>query len=265
MPEIKSINPSAEEALFRFSSLCTSQRELCLFLCASLEKEYGFSAVSGSIPLSVLTPLAEKKEKKALLYELCSQMASKENISISFERFHKLIPLLKHPIEGKIIEISDGFSFSVREKNFVFSKYDPHDSGIEYRMELTDGNNLIEPLDQILTIGPKMPGKVLNINKKLLIIEVASDRIEGRLSVRNYVKGDRIVINKMRKSVKKLFCDLHIPPSLRKNIPLICDEKEILWVPFIGLCDKARDPSSCEKITLTLSGGKLKDIQELID
>lgn len=53
-------------------------------------------------------------------------------------------------------------------------------------------------------------------------------QIKGTLRTRE--EGDYIVMNKKRKKMKKLFNELKIPRFLRKYVPLIAQNKKLLWV-----------------------------------
>ena len=74
-----------------------------------------------------------------------------------------------------------------------------------------------------------------------------------------------MVTGGMTKSIKKLFQEAGIPEGLRKYVPILCDEKGIVWVPFFGLCDRVRESETDEMITLTLSGNKLSEIEHSIE
>jgi len=58
------------------------------------------------------------------------------------------------------------------------------------------------------------------------------DKIQGNLYLRNRKVGDRFVPFGMRgsKKIKDYFIDEKIPRQLREKIPLIVDNKNILWV-----------------------------------
>lgn len=81
-----------------------------------------------------------------------------------------------------------------------------------------------------------------NKNVYTLFIEAVlfTDIINGKLSARQRRAGDKIVMCGMTKSIKKLLCDKKVPQEERLFLPVISDEKEILFVPYIGLCDNHR-------------------------
>lgn len=59
--------------------------------------------------------------------------------------------------------------------------------------------------------------------------------IEGTVIARPRKAGDRILAGGMHRSVKKLYCDLHISMTDRRSAPLVCNENEILWIPTIKM------------------------------
>jgi len=260
LPKLEEINPAVEKALVRFGAIASSHRALTSALCDLWQERTGADPFSKKVALSVLTPLLHREAGMPLLYEIFARMAQDENITIDFDRFSHLVSLLKCPAEGKIIEISSSFVFILRGGMLVFQKYENKCCGIEYKRELKTGENKLSELEQTLLISEETPQKNTNINKKHLIIHMASDKIEGALFARNFLPGDKVTMYGMTKSIKKLLCDAGIPADLRCHIPLICDEKEVLWLPFIGLCDKARPEEADAHVTLSLSGGRLNEI-----
>lgn len=66
------------------------------------------------------------------------------------------------------------------------------------------------------------------------------NNICGNIVVRSRKIGDRIELygKKGTKTLKKLFIDMKIPVYKRNSIPVICDEKEVLAIPGIGISSK---------------------------
>ena len=44
----------------------------------------------------------------------------------------------------------------------------------------------------------------------------------------------------MSKSVKKLLCDKKIPIEKRNKLPILCSDREILWIPLVCECDSLK-------------------------
>ena len=49
--------------------------------------------------------------------------------------------------------------------------------------------------------------------------------------------GDTVYYGGMTHKIKKLFCDNKIPHSKRSLIPILCDNKGVVWVPGFGVRD----------------------------
>jgi tRNA(Ile)-lysidine synthase len=261
-PEMKQINPQTEDALVRFGTLSRWQEEMICDLCDHWQNKEGVFPESGKIPLSSLRPLAKKESSYPLLYEILSRMARKEKIVIDFERFEALLPLINQENKGKLIEICNGFCFSIEKDNFVFFKNDRKPCSIRYQVKLSSGDNRLEDVNAHLNISDKRYGKVENINKNLLIIHAAFDKIEGSLFARNLQIGDKVSIGKMTRSVKKLFSEAKISAKDRPYVPIICDDKGIVWIPFVGLCDRVRVSDTDEIFTMTLKSEALLQLKE---
>ncbi len=260
LSEMKKINPSVESALVRFGTLSLWQDEMTRELCDLWEKKEGIFPESGKIPLSSIRPLIKKQSGYPLLYEIFSRMAKKEKIVIDFERFAALLKLINQENEGKLIEICNGFCFLIEKDQLVFFKNDKKPCRILYQVKLHFGENFLKEANAHLTISDKRSGKVENINKNLLIIHAAFDKIEGSLFARNLQPGDKVSIGKMTRSVKKLLGEAGIGAKDRPYVPLICDDKGIVWIPFVGLCDRVRESDTDEIFTMTLKSEALLQI-----
>ena len=57
---------------------------------------------------------------------------------------------------------------------------------------------------------------------------------------RNRQSSDKIKVNGVNKSIKKLLCDKKIPLEIRYRLPVICDDEGVIAVPFLAVADRAR-------------------------
>lgn len=252
LPEIKRINPSAEQTFIQLSKISEEQHALNAMLADQWEKKHAIKASSGKIPLMALREFFKEKELLPVLKEVLFRMAKQENIVIDFHHYNALTELLKCPSEGKIIEIAKGFVFKTEKDSLVFRKNESKPLRIEYQVKLDYGENLLPLPETVLKISGKSRGKIENFNKKLLIMHAAFDKIEGNLVARNRRKGDSIRIGNMTKTVKKLFQEAKLPAQLRDTVPLVCDSKGIIWIPYVGLCDRVRKSDKDEVLTMEL-------------
>ena len=49
--------------------------------------------------------------------------------------------------------------------------------------------------------------------------------------------GDTVFYGGMTHKLKKLFSDRKIPASKRKLLPILCDDRGVVWVPGFGVRD----------------------------
>ena len=84
----------------------------------------------------------------------------------------------------------------------------------------------------------------------LFNISVDCDKINGCLKVSRRKEGDKFTLNKrnVTKSLKKLFNEMKIPSSLRDDIIIIRDERDIVFIENIGVNKPYSVGKNTEKI-----------------
>ena len=76
------------------------------------------------------------------------------------------------------------------------------------------------------------------------------DKCGARLVVRPRQRGDRFMPLGMRgtKKVSDFMIDAHIPQAQRDLVPLVCDEKGILWLAGHRLDERVRVSGATKKV-----------------
>lgn len=111
---------------------------------------------------------------------------------------------------------------------------------------LIDSSDIIENIDVSLpfdvsfsqfTIKTEYIENSKNVNLLSLDNLIDCDKLEGNLILRNRLSGDKITLRKrnVTKTLKKLFCEENVPIEIRDNIPVLCDEKGVVWVYGFGV------------------------------
>ena len=153
------------------------------------------------------------------------------------------IQLAKNGTTGQYINLPNGISFK-KERGYVkFLKTDDLFK-VTYSVNLNEGINRIKKLDLIISINTDEVIKGYELYDEVTLIT------EGQLVARNKNDGDKIVQGKMTKKLKKLFCDMHIPSHHRDKIPVICDERGIVYVPKITVRDGAKSKIGNTKLKI---------------
>lgn len=82
------------------------------------------------------------------------------------------------------------------------------------------------------------------------IVEIDADRIDGRLAMRSISPGDRFRPLGMRgsKKVGDCFTDRKVPAVLRDEIPVVCDNRSIVWVVGFEISETVKIDSRTRKV-----------------
>jgi tRNA(Ile)-lysidine synthase len=108
-----------------------------------------------------------------------------------------------------------------------------------YMYNLEVGINYIEEINKGIKISKHGNNKINNNTNSIL---VDSEKVQGQLKVRNRKSGDKFQPLGMKgnKKVKDYFIDEKIPVRLRDEIPLICDDENIIWIAGYRMNHKYR-------------------------
>ena len=170
----------------------------------------------------------------AVLSRVLMQMARSAGIS-SLERVH--ITDIRRLLSGDNFKYSTpgGYVFSCERGVCRFLK-EIDEFTVHYRQELAFGNNKLIGYDSVITLG-KCEEVSSNVYKFSIHADLSSAIIFGSLYVRFRLDGDSYRYGGMTHKLKKVFNDKDVPPSIRGSIPIICDDKGIVWVPGLGVRD----------------------------
>ncbi len=76
------------------------------------------------------------------------------------------------------------------------------------------------------------------------------DKIVGELTIRTRIEGDSIrLFNRgCTKSLKKLYCENKIPLEIRESLPVIADQKGVVWIYGIGVASRCAISKNTKKV-----------------
>ncbi len=132
----------------------------------------------------------------------------------------------------------------------------------DYCVYLVKDVNFIKELNVEAIVSDRIFDETyLNVYKKSIQADVSSAIINGKAYFRPKKDGDSIFYGGMTHKLKKLFNDRKIPLNLRKKLPVLCDDKGVVWVPGFGVRDD--DVPKNEKKPLYILLGELSDKESL--
>ncbi len=200
------------------------------------------------VPVKTLTSL-----HKSILCRVLAKMAAEYNATLESVHYDKIAEL----ILGDDFELSlpRGLRF-ISERGMCYitdSQTDSH----EYQFSLEMGENPIPEYNATIFLTEEKVNKTsLNVYKKSIQADISSAIIVGRLFVRQRENGDSVFYGGMTHKLKKLFNDRKIPKSKRDLIPILCDDRGVVYVPGFGTRDdspKEKKPVYC---TMALHHGE---------
>ncbi len=92
--------------------------------------------------------------------------------------------------------------------------------------------------------------EIENVNNLFSNNEIDCDKIVGEWILRTRNEGDKIRLQNrgVTKSLKKLFTENKVPENIRSKIPVISDDKGVIWVYGFGTAERVAKTGSTEKI-----------------
>lgn len=136
-------------------------------------------------------------------------------------------------------------------------------SAYSYHFKLDEGKNNLTGFDSDFYLSSKKIEKsCLNVYKISIQADISSAIIVGDLFLRQRCDGDVIYYGGITRKVKKLFSDLKVPKSLRESIPMLCDDKGVVWIPGLGVRDDKNSTGEARYACLAIGkGDMLSDIR----
>ncbi len=242
LPRLAELNPQYVAAFSAFSDSVRGDLDY-ISGCASEV----FSATDGRMDRSTLRGL-----HSSVFAQVITQMAADAGIGM-LERKHILAISNLLAKDNFRYSVGGGLSFVCERGNCYFAPDSPR--ATDFYQELHEGTNKLLGYCAEIYIGDDIPDdSSSNVYKFSIQADMSSAIIVGGLYVRLKQDGDSYFYGGMTRKLKKVFNDRGIPPSVRARIPVICDDKGVVWVPGLPVRDDGapRGLSSTKKITFSV-------------
>ncbi len=247
LPELRAIAPGAESAAARMSDSLRADA-LCLdsmaewFLSETREGYFIDTEKLCGSPSAIT-----RRALMSLFFEIS------EGATLEYDHIKALFELAEKSTPHSSLDLPYGIRAVIENGKLGFTKAQKPEKNYDlppFEQKLTIGENVLDSISARILL--ECDGETKNIYKKSMNLYVDSDKILGDIVARERRAGDKIRMNSMSKSIKKLMCDKKIPIELRPRIPVICIGDEIVAVPFLGVADKYRiTPNTKNKLIIT--------------
>lgn len=197
---------------------------------------------------------------KSLRARVISKMMGKTDISLSAVNFENIYDLLGK--DNFYYSLPGGYVFRCERGICSVLKSDDCQAD-DYLIPIFEGENIIEEFDSVLYLtNETINTDSLNIYKLSIQADISSAIIEGDLYLRPKKDGDTLFYGGMTHKIKKLYNDRKIPVSLRNYIPLLCDDKGVVWAPGFSSRDDGGANSKTFAKFITLKIGSSCEFSE---
>ncbi len=190
------------------------------------------------------SPAAVANRALMALYEDVS-----DGKSLEYTHIEAIRELCRGCVAHSSVQLPQGIDARIEQGRLYFIKRADAPTPPEYfEVKLCEGKNVISQINAEIIIGNSQNAK--NIYKKSTLLYFASAKICGSVYARARKAGDKILVNGVNKSVKKLLCDKKIPLDLRYRLPVICDDKGIIAIPFAAVSDNVKPANDGDTVVL---------------
>ena len=198
------------------------------------------------LPLNMLVEISDSKRRQGLIALI--KKAKGDTYHVTRAHFKALEYIIQKGkgrtmLPEKIAFWIDNGYIYARRGELLFGDVPPW----SYILEIP-GLNVLEDLGLIIESFQKDAHE--KFDWKTLMCEIDRDKCDFPLLVRNFLAGDRVVMNGGEKKLKTIFHSQGIPENWRKQIPIICDQKKILWIPGILLDERAQVQENSKSILI---------------
>jgi tRNA(Ile)-lysidine synthase len=169
--------------------------------------------------------------------------------TLEYTHIKAIFELAKNQAPHSSLNLPHGVRAVIENSSLGFTKepaVEKNPTREEFYAVLSEGKNAISQINAEIIIGYTQSGK--NVYKKSMNLFIDFDKIVGKLYARERRTGEKIRIRSMGKSLKKLMCDKKVPVELRSRIPVVCDDRGIVAVPFIGVSDLCMPDANTAKL-----------------
>lgn len=257
LPKLAHINPSPEIAI---SQLCTLLRNDEVYIQGQAMKFVKENGIETSCERKLLASLEPAVSSRVIryMYDRCAERmygCERPCTGLDFTHVRSVSRIVCCGGAHSRISLPQKICAAVEGEEFFFISESEYENKYKYVPEfwipLGEGLHDIPELDAKILISrapdTEFELKYKNIYKIFIHKNLASDKINGGIYIRNRAPGDKIEQGGMSKLTKKLYCENKIPLDVRNILPVFCDNEGILWIPYMNardgaeICETARE------------------------
>jgi tRNA(Ile)-lysidine synthase len=169
------------------------------------------------------------------------------NIQIGYEKTKEIINLIKQD-KGTSIQINEKI-LALRESNSILILVEPEFE--EVNVTVTFDSKLQKYYGSYFEFKISSASvKEAKLSDNPLVEFFDADKIKHKLILRNWKPGDKFIPLGMKysKKVSDILTDVKVPSIFKKQILVLCDGPEIIWLVGVRLSEKYKVTSETKKV-----------------
>jgi tRNA(Ile)-lysidine synthase len=226
----KNFNPGINNVVLRTASIADEVEE---YLCSQAQKALQQCLISykkNKIILDIDSFLNYFTViQKYILFGILEEWQVNRSL-LTTGKIDRVLKLVRDRTPGKRIFLDSNMSILIDQNQIVFFKIKPSDfefeveNNIEYCLPECNLKFIAKKVDKESLPRTFLPDPNLEY--------IDSDKIVGKLKIRNFKKGDKFrpLNMKGKKRVSDYFTDKKVPRHLRNEIPILVCETGIIWI-----------------------------------
>lgn len=234
VPVLKEINPSVERAVIRMSS---SLKEDSEYLSKTAENVIKASVdESGRLLTDNIVALDYSVKSRVVKKYAESVMKTKNLEAVHIEAMVSALS------EGGKVSLPQGWFADFSRGRFSVSKVDTAQVAPVYNVDITEINRDFLENGEI-------------VNNLFLKNSIDCDKIVGEYVLRTRLSGDSIRLKNRgcTKALTKLYNENNIPIDERDALPVVADQKGVIWIHGIGVAHRCAVSDNSKRILIIKS------------
>lgn len=226
-PKMRELQPNLVNVFERLSESATEADDFI----SSCARDFIKTDCVEKIPVQKLNALhsAVKSKTIALLFE--------ERYDSTLERVHidSIVELCQRSIPHSSISLPHKAVAKIENGSLIFDDEVDNENIAPFSFPFGIGKTKINGICVSIVKNPTEKSE-----DNTLTLDVRCDSIGENAYFRSKMEGDTIFCGKMNKKVKKLLNEKKIPLEMRKKLPILVQNDEILWIPSVAVCDRIK-------------------------
>ncbi len=242
----KRLNPSADKAILRLSEILAAEEGYIKQVAGQYSTRLVSRTPGGKIQLALSRYPQYDLWLRRRLLRYCLEHVIGTDAGVDWETVERLDSFCLNPMSRPVMLSGRVSAEHVDGKLVLFVR---RKQQFEHRM--TRPSTAVPELSSVVTRRVQTrTGKTPIYTKDSFRATLDTDAVQGELSLRNVRPGDRFQPLGMKgtKKVADILTDRKVPALFRDEVPVMCDEAGIVWLPGFTIAERVKVTKNTKRL-----------------